>query len=407
MIQDYVRLAISNLMKRRLRSWLTMLGVIIGIAAVISLIGIGEGLRLFVTNQFNVAGADVLTIQASGTGQGPPGTGVVNPLTTTQLERIRDINGVKTALGRIIQGANVEFNDKTQLGFLASMPDSPYRKDVEEIISYKVEQGRLLKDGDNTRIVVGNDFTNEDRYGKKVEIGSTLLIEGKPFTVVGILKKKGSFTIDSAILMNEDVMRTTAGRQKEEYDIIAAQADKGVLPKDVKENIEKVLRKERNVKVGEEDFTVETSESALRNLNSTLFAIQLFVYIIAGISIIVGGIGITNTMYTAVLERINDIGTMKAIGARNSDIFTIFFAESGLIGMIGGAIGIALGYMLAQAMAAGARAALGLDMIQAHVSPWLVLGALLFSFIVGTLAGLLPAYQASKLNPVDALNYTK
>ena len=138
-----------------------------------------------------------------------------------------------------------------------------------------------------------------------------------------------------------------------------------------------------------------------------MFAVQLFVYIIASISLIVGGIGITNTMYTAVLERTKEIGVMKAIGARNSMIFALFSIESGLLGLIGGIIGILIGLALAYGFAAAGRVALGVDLIQAHISPFLLIGALLFSFIVGTSAGVLPALQAAKLQPVDALRSGK
>jgi putative ABC transport system permease protein len=173
------------------------------------------------------------------------------------------------------------------------------------------------------------------------------------------------------------------------------------------EDISKLLRKERNVKVGEEDFTVQTPQKTLETLKSTLFAIQLFVIIIAMISLLVGGIGIMNTMYTAVLERSKEIGIMKSIGARNSTIFVIFFIESGLLGMVGGIIGILLGLAFAYGLAFIGRVALGSELIQATISVWLLVGALAFSFILGTFFGVLPAYNASRLNPVDSLRKAK
>jgi len=145
----------------------------------------------------------------------------------------------------------------------------------------------------------------------------------------------------------------------------------------------------------------------LETLDSTLFAIYLFIIIIASISLIVGGIGITNTMYTAVLERTKEIGILKSIGARNSMIFQLFFIESGLLGMMGGIVGIILGLILAYGLAAVGRATLGVDLIQAHVSIFWIIFALMFSFIVGLGAGLVPAYQASKKHPVEALRYAK
>ena len=131
---------------------------------------------------------------------------------------------------------------------------------------------------------------------------------------------------------------------------------------------------------------------------------QLFVYIIAGISIIVGGIGITNTMYTAVLERTKEIGIMKAVGAQNKDIMLIFLLESGMLGLIGGALGVVFGYLIASI---GGQIAVGYGYaILQPIFKWqLVVGCLGFAFFIGAIAGLLPARQASKLRPVDALRY--
>ncbi len=407
MIKSYLRLVAANISKRRLRSWLTVLGVVIGIAAVVALIGIGEGLRTFVTGQFNLVGADVLQVQAEGTGMGPPGEGVVDPLTESQLRAVRQIKGVKTAVGRVIEFGKAEYNDRVYFGMFASMPDGPARRDLEDLLNYETAQGRLLKDGDTLRAVVGHDYADEDRFGKPVEVGSRLTVNSQDLTVVGILKKKGSFIIDNTVLLNEEALRDSFGVPSDVYDGFAAQPEDGVNPNGLKLAIEKVLRRERHVDQGEEDFTVQTSASALRQLDSTLFAVQLFVYILAGISILVGGIGITNTMYTSVLERIADIGTMKAVGAQNRDIFWIFFLESGLIGMVGGAIGILLGAGFAQGLALLARNLFGQADIVASISAPLVLGTLAFSFVVGTLSGLLPAAQAAHLEPVEALAYAK
>ena len=212
---------------------------------------------------------------------------------------------------------------------------------------------------------------------------------------------------DNIVLMNEQTMFNVIGNKKEEVNVIAIRVDDVNKINEAKESIEKLLRKERNVKKGEENFVVQSPQQVLEALNSTLFAVQLFVYIIAVISLAVGGIGIMNTMYTSVLERTKEIGVMKSIGAKNSAIFTIFFFESGLLGMVGGIIGIILGMAFAFGLSTLGRAFLGSDLIQASISPWLVAGALLFSFALGTAFGMLPAYQASKLNPVDSLRSAK
>ncbi|MFH1399964.1 MAG: ABC transporter permease [Nanoarchaeota archaeon] len=407
MLSDYFQLAANSLRRRRLRSWLTMIGVIIGITAVIALIGIGDGLRLFVTGQFNLAGADTITVSAASAGFGPPGAGVVNPLTKNDLQRVRSVKGVDTAIGRLIESGQVIYNDKAYFGYVATVPSGKYAQDLYDVIGYEAEEGRLLRDGDDSRVVVGHDYTDPDRFDKDVRIGSNLRIEGREFTVVGILKKRGSFVVDNTILMTEDVARALFKQPQDEYDAIGLRVQAGADMDKVQADIERALRSERNVKEGEEDFSVQTPENALEGLNSTLFAVNLFVILIASISILVGGIGIMNTMYTAVLERIGEIGTMKAIGARNADIFWIFAFESGIIGLIGGIVGVLLGSGLAAGLAAIARVQLQQDTIQASIGLTLVLGALIGSFIIGLAAGIFPAMRASRLHPVDALNYSK
>jgi len=406
MLKDYVKYAFGTLRKRKLRSWLTMIGIFIGIAAVVSLIGLGEGLRNAINSQFNMLGPDIITVQASGLQYGPPGTGAVDPLEESYADEIAKIPGVKYAINRLLESGTMEFNDKLAFGMAGSMPDGVHRKVVEEMIGLKPEQGRMLKDGDRNKVVLGNNFLDDDTFGKGMNSGDRVLINDKPFEVVGILKKSGNFILDGVVLMNDEPLRDLFDGT-DEVSIVAVKMNKGANGNQVKEDIEKLLRKERSVKEGEENFKVELAIDALGALNDTLFAVQLFVYIIAGISLVVGGIGIANTMYTAVVERTKEIGIMKSIGARNSDIFLLFFIESGLLGMTGGVIGVIIGVSLAYGLAFIGAMQLGSGLIQAHVSIWLVGGALAFSFLVGCIAGITPALRASKLHPVDALRYSK
>ena len=206
--------------------------------------------------------------------------------------------------------------------------------------------------------------------------------------------------------MNEDVL-VDEFRDDDSVNVIAVKVKELKIIDNVIRDIEKLLRKERDVKEGEEDFTVQSPQNILQTLDQTLFGVQLFISIIAFISIIVGGIGITNTMYTAVLERTKEIGIMKSIGATNQAIFSLFFIESGMLGMVGGIVGIIAGFILSHGFAFIGRLALGSELIKADIGIGLVLSALLFSFLVGLIAGTIPAYQASKKNPVDALSFSK
>ena len=407
MIKDYIKIAIRNLSRRRVRSYLTMIGIFIGIAAVVSLIGLGEGLRIAISSQFGFLGTDVLSVQASGLNfAGPPGTAVAIPLTDNLADKIANIDNVEAAINRYIKTGTLEFNDKQDIAMVMSIPSGNNRKVIEKMINIKAEQGRLLKDGDTRRIFLGNSFTDKGEWGGKgISAGNRVLINGISYEVIGIMKKRGSFIFDNAAMINEDTLLKDFG-DNGKVSVIGIKVKDERKMQNVKEDIEKLLRKERNVKKGEEDFQVESPQKILESLESTLYAVNIFIILIASISLVVGGIGITNTMYTAVLERTKEIGIMKSIGAKNSSIFTLFFIESGLLGIVGGLIGIILGLILAYGLAAVGRAILGAELIQAHVSLTLIIISLLFSFIVGLTAGLIPAVKAAKKNPVDALRFS-
>jgi len=384
-----------------------MIGIFIGIAAVVSLISLGEGLRVAIMSQFGFLGADLMMIR-TGAGNVPPGTTTVEkPFIKSNVNQIENIHGVRVAAGRIANSIKFEYNDKVSFSIATSMPDGSDREEIEEAIGYEAAKGRLLEDGDKYNVVIGSDLADEKTFGKEIVSGSKIKLEGKEFKVVGILEKKGNFMLDASILLNEDAQRELFDEASDEYDMIGVRVMEGADMEKVKEDIEKLLRKKRGVEEGEEDFSVETAQNIVESLNSILLSVNIFVWIIASISLVVGGIGIMNTMYTAVLERTKEIGIMKSIGARNSSIFTLFFIESGLLGSVGGIVGILLGVLLATSLAAIGRTALGSDLIGAHFSALLILGALFFSFSVGAIFGVLPAYRASKLNPVDAVRYSK
>jgi putative ABC transport system permease protein len=403
MLTDFFLYSLRNLGKRKLRTALTLLGIIVGIASVITLTTLGEGLRLAITSQFSSVSTDIITIQASGVqGYGPPGTGVASPLKKDYAPDISKLPGVELAVGRMISTFKAEFNDIQDFVFAGSMPDGDGRKLVQTQLALKIEEGRALRDGDSGKVVLGHNYASNDNYFKRaVHAGDRILINSKSFEVVGIMKKAGSFIVDSVVLMNEEDQRDLSGN-KENVNLIVVKV-KDLRDMDAaRDNINRYLRKERDVKVGEEDFSVETPQQALESVNSILGGIQAFIVIIASISMIVGAVGIINTMFTAVLERRKEIGVMKAIGARNSDIFSLFLIESGLIGLVGGFIGVTSG------KAIGILGILSLNNFLGVTAgiKWdfsLMLITLVGSFILGAVAGIVPAMQAAKMAPVNAL----
>ncbi|MBN2458548.1 ABC transporter permease [Candidatus Woesearchaeota archaeon] len=409
MIIDYFRMAFRNLARRRMRSWLTLIGIIIGITSVVALIGLGEGLRTAITGIFGDLGTDKLTVSATG-GFGPPGTAVINPLTVNNLEKMKRMNGVEIAAGRLLRAGTLMYNEKISFGYAASIPEEPdERKVIYDTLDLEAEEGRLLKATDTKKVMLGSGLGElEEYFGKDIVTGSRVQIQDTTFMVVGILEDTGNPIFDNIVIMNDDDLRDTFGIDNEVIDIIVVQLENEDDGKRVKEDIEKYLRRDRDVREGEEDFSVSTPEEMLQSVNSTLGAVNLFVIIIASISILVGGIGIMNTMFTSVTERTRQIGIMKSIGARNSTIFSLFFIESGLLGSVGGLLGAVLGSLIAVIGSMALQGFLGGELeIRAQISIWLFMGSVLGSFLIGSLFGIIPAMGASRMHPVDALRRKK
>ena len=403
MIKDYFALAFKNLKHRGVRSWLTLLGIFIGVTAVVALISLGNGLQLAVASQFGISSTEVITVQASGVEYGPPGSGAVTPLNAKDVEAIEKLGSVKLAARRNVGTIKLEYKDIIDFSYAASVADGDYRKFMYKQMDAEALMGRLLKDEDVGKVFLGYNYYASDKgWGERKLIpGKKILLQDKSFEVVGILEKKGSFIFDNAVFMNDNDMKNLLNFGDNVDLIIVQPTNKDLIDK-TKEDIEKLMRKRRDVKVGEEDFTVSTPEAALSTVNSILGGVQAFIVIIASISIFIGAIGIINTMTTSVLERKKEIGIMKAIGAKNNQIFMQFFIESGLLGLIGGIIGATFGTLLGIFGTAGINSFIGSELVF-YIDFWLIGFALLGSFSIGALAGIIPAMNAAKLNPVDAL----
>jgi putative ABC transport system permease protein len=400
---NYFLLSIRNLKRRGARSWLTLLGVFIGIMAVVALISLGGGLKSAVNSQFGVSSTEIITVQAGGLNSfGPPGSGAVTPLNVEDVRAIGRLSTVDRAIRRNLPPGKLEFNDHVVFGLAMSIPDGEDRKMVYEELDTEMESGRLLKDGDVNKIVLGYNF-HADKVGleKVVKVGDNVLVQNQSFKVVGITKSKGSFIFDNIVHMNERPLENLMG-YGDDVDMIAVKVKSKDLMEKAKEDIEKLLRARRDVKVGEEDFEVSTPESALATVNDILNGIQAFIVIIALVSIVVGGLGIVNTMTTSVIEREKEIGIMKAIGARNENIFYQFLVESGMLGLIGGILGVVFGVGIGYLGTSAINSFLG-SSARVEINLFLIIFALVGSFVVGAVAGIVPALNASRKNPVDAL----
>jgi len=401
---DYFTLALNSLVHRRTRSLLTIIGIFIGIAAVVGLISIGQGLQSAVAGEFEKMGSDKITIMGGGGGsQGAMTSLIGSQLTKTDVANIEKVRGVKLAGGALLKGGTADYKGEKKTTMVIGMPTDTMQKIFEDMQQVKLAQGRCLKTSDSHKILIGSYFA-DGMYKKKIGLGSKIKVNDVEFEVVGVLKSMGNRMDDSSVIMSLDDCRKLFD-DPEAVSMIYAQTQVGAEPARVAERIEDKLRKTRHEEEGKETFTVSTSEQLLESFNAILGVVEAMVVGIAAISLLVGGIGIMNTMYTSVMERTREIGIMKAIGARNGDILAIFLIESGMLGTVGGIVGILAGMGLGKLTEIIAEAALGSQLLKASFTPELLIGALLFSFVIGALSGTLPARQAASLKPVDALRY--
>ncbi len=399
---NYFLFSFKNLRRRGIRSWLTLLGIFIGIVAVVSLVTLGGGLKAAVNAQFGVSSTQIISVQAGGLNYGSPGSTVANPLTREDAEAIDKLSSVEFVIPRNIEFVEVEYNDFLEFKYAVNIIDG-LEEEVYEETGLEVESGRILYADDFGKIAIGHNLASSktNGFGKDIELGKKILIEEKKFTVIGILEKKGSFIFDNMILMTDEDLDSLVNYD-DDVDIIAVKVkDKDSLDR-VKEDIEKLLRDRRDVKKGEEDFEVSTPESTMEQVNSVLNAIAIFIIIIASISIVIGAIGIINTMATSVVERKREIGIMKAIGARNSHIASLFFVESGFLGLVGGALGILFGLIIGYVGTLAINSYVGAT-TKPEINFLFIFFALVGSFLIGAAAGIIPAISAARQNPVEAL----
>tara|TARA_Y100000310_G_C20694191_1_gene824322 strand:+ start:2946 stop:4166 length:1221 start_codon:yes stop_codon:yes gene_type:complete len=405
MIQDYINIVAGTFKQRKVRTILTMLGIFVGIAAIVSLIALGQGFERKITEEFEKLGSDKLMITPKAP-FAPPGASTLGlELTKDDEEFVRKINGVEEITSYIFVPATLEFNDETRFFNVFGMPvDDGFELWKEIIGDIQIEEGRQIKQGDKFKIVIGNYHSQRNTFSKNVQLRNTIKINDVDFKVVGIWEFIGSPEDDKQITMPIDTAREVFDIP-ERVDAIIVRTAKGVNPSDVAATIKRRLRKHRGLDEGKEDFRVQSFEEVLRSFNQFIGVLQVVLVAIAGISLLVGGIGIMNTMYTSVLERTREIGVMKAIGARNGDIIQMYLIESGFLGIAGGVIGILIGVGISKGIELIVKNVLLFEFLEIFFPWYLVVGTLLFSFVVGALSGVLPAIHAANQKPVDALRY--
>ncbi len=393
MLKDYFLMAINSIRHRKLRSWLTVIGIIIGVATIISLIIVSRSLESTIEAQFEKFGANRILISPKGF-QGPGSAS--EGLTTKDLEAVEKISGFEYVIPWVFVSTEVRYKDQVGFTIVSGIPAENY-EEFSVDSGVELQEGRWIEEGDKFEAIVGSRVV-EDMFDRPLRLGNKIEIEGEEFRIIGIYKETGNSQDDNQISIPLETARDIFNKPDDVDGIVAQVKNPDDIPA-LQEKIEDELEDER----GDTNFQVVTATQILENINEVLGIIQFVLVGIAAISLVVGGIGIMNSMYTSVLERTKEIGIMKAIGAKNLDIFEMFLIESGLVGLVGGLFGTLLGTGIA--LFIGRIATNSGFLLNIKIEVVVLLFGLFFAFFVGILSGVLPALQAAKLRPVKALRY--
>ena len=402
MIKEYFRMMLRNFHKRKLRSALTLLGIVIAITTLVVLIALSLGLQSAVQEQFRLLGTDKLFIFPRGQVGGPGSTSPVQ-LSEIDVDTIDRIVGVRDLSYAVVGNAEVKFREQRRYVPVIGIPLDRSAV-MEETGAYKAEEGRLLEEHDSNEVMIGSQYKHNNLFVRPVSAGDKLVINGQEFRVKGILKPIGNPGDDRLVYMPlEDFRQLFSSGNR--VDQIIVQVDNEEDIHNIADRIAKKLRTARGLTESTQDFSIITPEELIASFEMILTILTGFLVSIASISLLVGSIGIATTMYTSVLERTREIGVMKAVGARNSDVLFLFVGEAALLGFIGGVAGSLLGLVVSELLEYLAGNYLGTSIVQATIPPALLVASALFAALVGAIAGLIPARQASKIQPVTALRY--
>ena len=393
---DSVHLALRAITAHRLRSFLTLLGIAVGIAAVILLTSIGEGIHRFVLSEFTQFGTNLVSIAPGKVKtSGPAPTGIptsVRPLTLDDARALRRLPHI-TAMSATVWG-NTEVKGN---GRLRRTTVSGVTSEMLKVYSIKVRSGQFLppEDTENARafVVLGAKLKSE-LFGSENALGARLTVGNLQFRVIGVLEAKGQFLgidLDDAAYI--PIARSLELYNRDGLMQIELSYAEGVPVSGISAAIISTLK----ARHGREDFTLTTQEDMLRTLSNILDVLTMAVGALGSISLLVGGVGIVTIMTIAVTERTSEIGLLVALGAPRRTILGLFLGEAVVLSAIGGAVGLALGFGLAQLLH------LFVPALPVHTPISFVLIAELVAVIIGLLAGVLPARRAARLDPVDAL----
>ena len=404
-----LRIALASLGANKLRSGLTLLGIVIGVGAVISLMAIGQGVQQSITSNIESLGSNLIFVQPGNSGQG--GDGGAATLTLQDAYALDDpvfapevmaVAPEIRASGQVSAGRNNTFAQIVGV--------TPEYTDVR---NFPVEDGSFITEGhmaNYSQVAVLGQTINETLFGNRDPLGQPIRINGRQFEVIGLLKSKGSGffgNFDNQILVPITTAYYRISSQRTTHGDIGVDSINVQMPDiDAMDSgmrqVATVLRLRHHI-TGEDDFIITNQRDTIETLEETTNTFVVFLAAIAGISLLVGGIGIMNIMLVSVTERTREIGIRKAMGAKRRDILLQFVSEATLLSLGGGAAGVIIGAAVAQLL--NGRPLLGNNPMQTSFSWDIAILALGVSAIIGLFFGIYPAVRAARLHPIEALRY--
>lgn len=399
----YFKMAFRNLKGRPLRSWLTILGIVIGVFLVVSLLSLSEGLKGSIMQELKTMGGDIVMVMPGDMNDMMATFAGGTELSRHDIDAIRRAEGVEMVVPTAWAAEVVRYQDSSQNIFIFGSPWETSVSVYQENLGWNLVEGRW-PEPNRRQAIVGSIVARELLPG--LQAGDRIQIRGYSFEVVGILRSLGSKQDDSMVALDWPDFQSVFGRQDgSPMVMVKVNEDFSVARVEANIRAELELSQRRTRQSDQPSFSIITSDKATDMVGNVMGIIQLAVFFFASIAILVGAIGITNTMYTSVYERTKEIGILKAVGAKRKDIISIFLMESIIIGFVGGLLGVLLGSGLAYSAEYLLPQSRPVFYIQTSVTILLIFFGMLFASLVGGLAGYFPARRAANLEPVDALRY--